>query len=48
LDIAGREIKRMVVAPNQIIEFGAELKAGAYLVEVLQGEQSVTKRIIKF
>ena len=48
LDNLGREHKRFVMMPGETLTLGAELKAGAYFVEVLQGKAKVTKRILKY
>ena len=48
LDNLGREHKRFVMMPGETLTLGAELKAGAYFVEVLQGKLKVTKRILKY
>jgi hypothetical protein len=48
LDVQGRFIKSVKVAANQTISLGSELKAGAYLLEVRQGKEVKTIRVIKF
>jgi hypothetical protein len=48
LDVQGRFVKSVKVAANQVIGLGAELKAGAYLLEVRQGNEVKTTRVIKF
>ncbi|MEN9963391.1 MAG: hypothetical protein RL582_486, partial [Bacteroidota bacterium] len=48
LDIQGRFVKSVKVAANQVIGLGAELKAGAYMLEVKQGNEVKTTRVIKF
>jgi peroxiredoxin family protein len=48
LDVQGRFVKSVKVAANQVIGLGAELKAGAYMLEVRQGNEVKTTRVIKF
>ncbi|RYE17888.1 MAG: T9SS type A sorting domain-containing protein, partial [Sphingobacteriales bacterium] len=48
LDNLGREHRRYVMMPGETLTLGSELKAGAYFVEVLQGTEKVTKRILKY
>ena len=48
LDVQGRMVKEIKVAPYQTINFGAELKAGSYFIEVRQGKVVKTERVVKF
>jgi len=48
LDMTGRFYKQLTVMPNQTINLGAELKAGAYMIEVRQGSTLKTTRVLKF
>ncbi len=48
LDMQGRALKTFTVSPYTTIRFGNELKAGTYLIEILQGEQKTTKQLLKF
>jgi hypothetical protein len=48
LDVQGRFVKSVKVAANQVIGLGAELKAGAYSLEVRKGNEVKTTRVIKF
>jgi hypothetical protein len=48
LDMQGRYIKSVKVTPYQTINLGAELKAGAYMLEVRQGKEVKTTRVMKF
>jgi hypothetical protein len=48
LDLQGRFIKSVKVAPNRTMNIGSELKAGAYFIEVRQGREVKTTRVIKF
>ena len=48
LDNYGRVIKTMKMMPYETISFGNELMPGSYLLEVHQGNQKMTQRIIKF
>jgi len=48
LDVQGRFIKEVKVQPYQTVNMGAELKAGTYMIEVRQGSQVKTTRVLKF
>ncbi|MBC7534276.1 MAG: T9SS type A sorting domain-containing protein [Ferruginibacter sp.] len=48
LDGQGRLFKTFTLMPYQRIALGAELKAGAYLIEVRQGKEVKTTKVIKF
>ena len=48
LDIQGRFIKEVIVSAYQTINLGAELKSGAYMIEVRQGKNLKTTRVLKF
>jgi hypothetical protein len=48
LDNLGREYKRYMMMPGETLTLGAELKAGVYFLEVTQGNEKVTKRLLKF
>ncbi|MBC7534577.1 MAG: T9SS type A sorting domain-containing protein, partial [Ferruginibacter sp.] len=48
LDGQGRLFKTFTLMPYQRIALGAELKAGAYLIEVRQGREVKTTKVIKF
>ena len=48
LDMQGRFLKSVVIAPNRTINLGSELKAGSYFIEVRQGKEVKTTRVIKF
>jgi hypothetical protein len=48
IDFQGRLYKSFKVMPYQTIALGAELKPGTYLVEVRQGRQVITTKVIKF
>jgi|GEM_PF-1416548 len=47
LDLQGRELKRMVLMPQQLISFGDNLKPGTYMIEVLQGNQRQVQKLIR-
>ena len=47
LDIQGRELKRNTVQTGQVISIGKELKAGNYILELVQGRLRATKKLIK-
>jgi hypothetical protein len=48
LDLQGRFIKSIMVTPYQTQTLGSDLKAGVYLIEVRQGQQVKTMRVVKF
>jgi hypothetical protein len=48
LDAQGRLFKQVTVMPYQTINVGAELRAGAYMIEVRQGKNVKTTRVLKF
>ena len=47
LDMQGRELKRILVMPDNLKSFGNDLKAGTYLVELLQGNNRLVQKLIK-
>ena len=47
LDLQGRTILQFIKAPKQPIVFGNELNPGTYMLEVTQGKQIKTTRLIK-
>jgi hypothetical protein len=48
LDVTGRFIKSVKVSSNSNVNLGADLKAGAYMLEVRQGKETKTVRVMKF
>jgi hypothetical protein len=48
LDLQGRFIKSVKVASGKTLNIGSELKAGAYFIEVRQGREVKTTRVLKF
>jgi hypothetical protein len=48
LDVQGRFIKSVKVAPYQTLNLGSELKSGSYMLEVKQGNSVKTSRVVKF
>ncbi|MEI8053644.1 MAG: T9SS type A sorting domain-containing protein, partial [Bacteroidota bacterium] len=48
LDSQGKLMKVMKMMPDETIKFGNEIRPGAYLIEVLQGNKKITQRAIKF
>jgi hypothetical protein len=48
LDLQGRLIKSTKVTPNRMMSIGSELRAGTYIIEVRQGMQLRTTRVIKY
>ena len=47
-DMQGRSIKNITVQPFQTTTVGSDLKAGAYMMEVKQGNSVKTTKLIKF
>ncbi len=47
MDLQGRSFKQLTVMPYQTVNIGAGLKAGAYMLEIIQGINKTTKRILK-
>ena len=48
VDVTGREVGKKVVVANGISKFGNDLRRGIYFIEVVQGVQTKTLKIIKF
>jgi hypothetical protein len=48
LDIQGRQIKSTTINPYETITIGAELKAGSYIIEIRQGKNIRSVRMLKF
>ncbi|MEO5966780.1 MAG: T9SS type A sorting domain-containing protein, partial [Ferruginibacter sp.] len=48
IDNLGREYKRLQMKPGETISIGSDLKAGSYLIEVVQGKTKIVKRVLKF
>jgi len=48
LDLTGRFIKSVKVSSNSNVNLGSDLKAGAYMLEVRQGKEVKTVRVMKF
>jgi hypothetical protein len=48
LDVQGRFIKSIIIAPYQTATIGSEFKAGVYMLEVKQGEVVKTVRVVKY
>lgn len=48
LDMQGRQLKNITVMPYLTINVGADLKAGTYMVEVVQGKNKTTEKLLKF
>jgi hypothetical protein len=48
LDVQGRFIKSVKVAPYQSLSIGSELKSGSYMLEVRQGNNVKTTRVVKY
>lgn len=47
LDVQGRELSRTVMAPEAVKLIGAELKAGTYMLEVIQGQNRNIQKLIR-
>ena len=48
LDVQGRAIRTLMVMPNESVNLGADLKSGAYMLEVKQGGVTKTTRVVKY
>ncbi|MFT3908131.1 MAG: T9SS type A sorting domain-containing protein [Ferruginibacter sp.] len=48
LDVSGRMCKQFTVMPHETTGFGADLKAGTYMIEVKQGGNVKTIKVVKF
>ena len=47
IDLKGNIVEQMKGMPEQIYRFGANVVAGTYIVEVIQGSEKVTARVVK-
>lgn len=47
-DLQGRMIKQVILNANQANTLGNDLKAGAYMIEVVQGNNVKTTKLLKF
>ncbi|HCY89756.1 MAG TPA: hypothetical protein DHV17_05800 [Chitinophagaceae bacterium] len=47
MDLQGRELSRKIVMAGSVHSFGSDLKAGTYLVEVLQGCKRTVQKLVK-
>ena len=47
IDVVGRPVSLFKSQPNQTIHLGQELKQGNYLIEVVQGGNRKTVKVIK-
>lgn len=48
LDLQGRTIKTLMIKPNETIPMGSDLKSGVYILEVNQGGELKTMRMVKY
>ncbi|MEO6670161.1 MAG: T9SS type A sorting domain-containing protein [Ferruginibacter sp.] len=48
IELQGKVLKQITIAPHQIVNIGADFKTGSYFIEVRQGRNVKTTRIIKF
>ena len=47
-DAQGRTLKEMRVSADQTIKLGSDLRPGAYMIEVTQGDKVRTQRVVKY
>jgi len=47
MDVQGRKFSQAFMMPGETLTLGSELKPGAYMVEVLQGNKTKVARVIK-
>ncbi len=48
MNATGKMIKQFNMAAHETIQWGADLPAGIYLVEIKQGTYTKTERLVKF
>lgn len=48
MDVQGRMVSMHTMMPTDRIQFGNDLKAGSYLIQITQGNKTITKRAMKF
>ena len=48
MDVQGRMIKSLIAIPYQTINIGNDLKPGVYMVELKQGNEVKTERVVKY
>ncbi len=48
LDVQGRLIKSLVVYATEINNIGNDLKSGVYMVEITQGKEKKTVRVVRY
>ena len=48
MDAQGRILKTLKVEANETVNIGSELKPGAYFIEVRQGKNVKTTKVLKF
>jgi hypothetical protein len=48
LDMSGREYKLLQMMPHETLSLGGTLKAGSYILEVRQGKQLKSTKVLKF
>ena len=48
LDVQGRLIKSLFVYATEINNIGNDLKSGVYMVEITQGKEKKTVRVVKY
>ena len=46
-DITGRFLSKLNAVENQVYSFGDDLRPGVYLVEIIQGQQRKTIKVVK-
>ena len=47
LDLEGKTINTFIINPNKNFSFGKELKAGTYFIQIQQGRNTTTKKVVK-
>lgn len=48
LDIVGKELRKFIIMPGEILRFGSELRHGSYIIEIRQGNNTATRKVLKF
>ncbi len=46
-DLQGRQLKTLRIMPNEITKIGNDLKAGVYMLEIIQGENKSVQKLLK-
>jgi hypothetical protein len=48
VDLQGRPIRQMEMGPDATMRFGSELSAGVYILSVMQGTQTLYRKLVKY